>query len=185
MLWQKAPHSILMNTSGQGCGFAFHQGNTHRLGWPSRWKGDFLIQHSPFTSSSWLRATSRGAIYLQVHSFFQQASLGPVSGHVALVQGACSVQLMTTAGPVGQGNRLLEQSREGLTQGSLRDSWSWEGEWVRLTRMVVDLFSGTLLVLLSLFSYLHSRKNSDSLFQPPLELEVSGRGSFGQWDRCA
>ena len=46
--------------------------------------------------------------------------------------------------------------------------------------MVVDLFSGTLLVLLSLFSYLHSRKNSDSLFQPPLELEVSGRGSFGQ-----
>ena len=63
--------------------------------------------------------------------------------------------------------------------------WSWEGEWVRLTRMAVDLFSGALLVLLSLFSYLHSRKNSYSLFQPPLELEVSGRGSFGQWDRCA
>lgn len=49
--------------------------------------------------------------------------------------------------------------------------------------MVVDIFSGTFLVLSSLFSCLHSRKNSYSLFQPPLELEVSGRGSFGQSDK--
>lgn len=119
LLWQKAPHSILMNTSGQGCGFAFHQGNAHGPGWHSRWKGDFLIQHSPFTSSSWLRATCRGAICLQVHSSFQQASLGTVSGHVALVQGACAVELTTTAGPVGRGNLLLEQFREEPTQGTL------------------------------------------------------------------
>ena len=48
--------------------------------------------------------------------------MGTVSGHVALVQGARSVQLRTTAGPAGQGNRLLEQSREGFTQGSLHDT---------------------------------------------------------------
>lgn len=28
-LWQQAPHSTLMKTSGQGCGFTFHQGNAH------------------------------------------------------------------------------------------------------------------------------------------------------------
>lgn len=103
VLWQKAPHSILMNTSGQGCGFAFRQGDAHGPGWHSRWKGDFLIQHSPFTSSSWLRATSRGATCLQLQSFFRQASLGTVNGPAALVQGACSVELMTTAGPSGTG----------------------------------------------------------------------------------
>lgn len=173
-----------MNTSGQGCGFAFHQGNTHRPGWHSRWKGDFLIQHSPFTSSSWLRATSRGAIYLQVHSFFQQASWA---------LWAAMWPLFREHALFSWGQLQDQQDRETVClsspgKGSPKAHYMTLilGGWrVRLTRMAVDLFSGALLVLLSLFSYLHSRKNSYSLFQPPLELEVSGRGSFGQWDRCA
>lgn len=97
-----------MNTSGQGCGFPFHQGNAHGQGWNVRWKQISSFSTRRLAPAAGVRQRPEDPHTPCIHSFLRTPSPSTVShlsgagwGDVVLAQGARSVQLMVTAAPGG------------------------------------------------------------------------------------